>query len=58
VPFEDALNDDFNSPRALRWVDRVLRTATKQGDPGKASELAWAAVRAMRILGVDLLGTS
>jgi cysteinyl-tRNA synthetase len=58
VPFKDALNDDFNSPRALRWVDRVLRTATKQGDPGKASELAWAAVRAMRILGVDLLGTS
>ena len=58
APFEDALNDDFDSPRALKWVGRTLTRAEEEGDPRKASGLAWAAVRAMAILGVDLLGTS
>ena len=56
--FEDALNDDFDSPRALKWVEKTLKAAARESDPVKASELAWASTRAMRILGVDLLGTS
>jgi len=58
APFEDALNDDFDSPRALKWVGRTLTRAAREGDPRKASGFAWAAARAMGILGVNLLGTS
>jgi cysteinyl-tRNA synthetase len=58
APFEQVLNDDFDSPGALRWSERQLRTATKEPDPGKAKELARAAVSAMSILGVDLIGSS
>jgi len=58
APFENALNDDFDSPAALKWVERVLRAAAKAGDQSKASGLARTAARAMAILGVDLLETS
>ncbi|HXW95810.1 MAG TPA: class I tRNA ligase family protein [Nitrososphaerales archaeon] len=57
-PFERALNDDFDSPGAIAWAAQTLRSAAKEGDPSRSSELAWAAVRAMSILGVDLLGDS
>jgi cysteinyl-tRNA synthetase len=53
--FESALNDDFDSPKGLRWSEYLLRAAAKERSPSKASELAWTAVDAMRILGVDLL---
>jgi cysteinyl-tRNA synthetase len=56
IPFEDALNDDFDSPRALRWSERQLRAATKETDRAKAMKLASSAASAMRILGVDLVG--
>ncbi|MDE1852316.1 MAG: class I tRNA ligase family protein [Thaumarchaeota archaeon] len=56
--FERALNDDFDSPRALDWVEATLKAAAKAGDQEKAKDLAWSTVRAMRILGVDLLGSS
>ena len=54
--FERALNDDFDSPGAISWAAGTLRAAAKEDDPSRSSELAWAAVRAMSILGVDLLG--
>ena len=54
-PFERALNDDFDSPRAISWAVRILRAAEKEDDPSRSSKLAWAAVRAMSVLGVELL---
>jgi len=56
--FERALNDDFNSPRAISWAEATLRAAAEEDDLSQSSELALAAVRAMSILGVDLLGES
>ncbi|HME19695.1 MAG TPA: class I tRNA ligase family protein [Nitrososphaerales archaeon] len=53
--FERALNDDFNSPRALDWAERTLRAASREPTREKARDLAASAVRGMRILGVDLL---
>jgi cysteinyl-tRNA synthetase len=57
-PFERALNDDFDSPRAIGWAAGTLRSAAKEDDPSRSSRLAWGAVRAMSILGVDLLAES
>lgn len=56
--FEDALNDDFDSPRAILLVERWLDAAAKERDSRKAGELAWSAVNALRILGVDLVGSA
>lgn len=53
--FERALNDDFDSPRALDWGERALREANRLGDRGKGRELATSVAGAMSILGVDLL---
>ena len=55
--FERALNDEFDSPRAIGWAAETLRAAAKEDEP-KSGKLAWAAVKAMSILGVDLLGES
>jgi len=57
-PFERALNDDFDSPRAISWAVGTLRAAAEEDDPLRSSKLAWAAVRAMSVLGVDLLAES
>jgi cysteinyl-tRNA synthetase len=57
VSFERALNDDFDSPRAISWAAAALGAAARENDP-RSSKFAWAAVRAMSILGVDLLGES
>jgi cysteinyl-tRNA synthetase len=57
APFESALDDDFDTPRAVEWAARTLRAAAKKDDQAKAGELARAATTAMSILGVDLLGT-
>ena len=57
-PFERALNDDFDSPTAIRWAVRIMRAAAMEDDPSRSSKLAWAAVRAMSLLGVDLLAKS
>ena len=56
--FERALNDDFDSPRAIRWAMGTLRAAAKGDSPSRSSKLAWTAVRAMSVLGVNLLGES
>ena len=58
VPFERALNDDFDSPRAVDWAEETLRRAASVKDRSEARGLAASAVTGMRILGVDLLGTS
>jgi len=58
APFEDALNDDFGSPKALDWIDRTLKTAAKEVNSAKAGSLARAAVKAASILGMDLLEPS
>jgi len=52
--FERAMSDDFDSPRALDWVERTLRVASRLGDRGKARELASSAASAIKVLGVDL----
>ena len=57
APFERALDDDFDTPRAVEWASRALRAAAQKSDPAKACELARAATEALSILGVDLLGT-
>ena len=54
--FEQALNDDFDSPKALGWAERTLRAAAKETDGKRAQGLAASAIAGMRILGVDLLG--
>jgi len=56
--FEGALNDDFDSPGAINWAAATLRLAAKEDDRLRSSKLAWAAVRAMSLLGVDLLAES
>jgi cysteinyl-tRNA synthetase len=57
-PFERALNDDFDSPRAIGWAAGTLGSAAEEDDPSRSNRLAWGAVRAMSILGVNLLGES
>ncbi len=55
APFEAALNDDFDSPKALDWVEGTLKSASRLGDRVKARELVSSAASAMNVLGVDLL---
>ena len=58
APLERALNDDFDSPRAVDWAEELLRRAANAGDRREARSLAASAITGMKILGVDLLGTS
>ncbi|MDG6991603.1 MAG: class I tRNA ligase family protein [Nitrososphaerota archaeon] len=52
--FGRALDDDFDTPRALRWAEATLVAASKQADRGKARRMAAPAVAGMKVLGVDL----
>ncbi len=52
---ESALNDDFDTPRALGWAERTLRAASVEPNLEKARGLAVSAIKGLRILGVDLL---
>ena len=52
--FQRALDDDFDSPRALDWAEGALRAASRLGDRVKARELASSAAAAVRALGVDI----
>jgi cysteinyl-tRNA synthetase len=58
APFESVMNDDFDTPRAISWVEGVLRKATKERDQGRRASALVSAVSAMKILGVDLVGSS
>ena len=55
VPFERALNDDFDTPKALAWAEGALKSASKKADQDRAAAVAAAAIEGMKILGVDLL---
>ncbi|MDG7008894.1 MAG: class I tRNA ligase family protein [Nitrososphaerota archaeon] len=52
--FETTLNDDFDSPTAIDWAERTLKAAVKEGNRERAKSMAGAAVKGMKILGVDL----
>ena len=52
--FEIALNDDFDSPTAIDWAERTLKAAVKEGNRERAKSMTGAAVKGMKILGVDL----
>ena len=56
--FERALNDDFDTPRALEWAERMLKAAAREANRERALALAAPAIRGMRIRGVDLLENS
>lgn len=53
--FVSAMNDDFDTPRAITAVESVLRRAKTEADPGKRRSALLSAVAAMRILGVELV---
>lgn len=56
--FEAAMNDDFDTPRAINSIERSLRRAARERDSGRRGALLSSAVSAMTVLGVDLLGDS
>ena len=51
--FEEAMNDDFDTPRAIRAVERSLEAAARTRS--HRAEVASAAASAMKLLGVELL---
>ncbi|MDG6941337.1 MAG: class I tRNA ligase family protein [Nitrososphaerota archaeon] len=53
--FGRALNDDFDTPRALAWAERTLRSASKEADRDRAAAAAAPAIVGMKILGVNLI---
>ncbi len=53
-PFESAMNDDFDTPRAISWAEKTLKEAERGRDPGRRTTQLESAVAALRILGVDL----
>ncbi len=55
VQFERTLNDDFDSPGAIDWTERILHVAQRETNRETARRLAGAAVQSVRILGVELL---
>jgi cysteinyl-tRNA synthetase len=57
APFEATINDDFDTPRTISWVEATLRKGAKERDKGKRAEALARASTAMKILGVELLGT-
>ncbi len=58
APFESIMNDDFDTPRAISWVEGALQEAKKGRDEKRRKMRLSAAVAAMGVLGVDLLGAA
>jgi cysteinyl-tRNA synthetase len=56
--FEAAMDDDFDTPRAIASVERTLRAAARVHDSSSRAEAVISAASALAILGVDLLGNS
>lgn len=56
--FKNALDDDFDTPKALGYAERALRAAAKETDRDEAQSLAKSAVAGLKILGIDLLENS
>ncbi|MDG6990640.1 MAG: class I tRNA ligase family protein [Nitrososphaerota archaeon] len=53
--FGRALDDDFDTPKALKWAEATLKAASKVGDRDRARRMAAPAIAGMKTLGVDLL---
>ena len=56
--FEAAMNDDFDTPRAIDSAERTLKAAARIRDSYKRTEAVSSAASALRVLGVDLLDNS
>ena len=54
--FLEAMNDDFNTPVAIKELESLVRTVDARPSPGKAMEVLEALELASGILGVDILG--
>jgi cysteinyl-tRNA synthetase len=54
--FFEAMNDDFNTPVAIKELESLVRTVDARPSPGKAMEVLEALELASGILGVDILG--
>ena len=52
--FEEAMNDDLDTPRAISWVERTLERGARERDKNRRAEVLAAAAAALRVLGVDL----
>jgi cysteinyl-tRNA synthetase len=56
LQFYEALNDDFDTPRAIEILEKLTEDGVKQGDPNQI-ELYYESLKiASNILGVDLFG--
>ncbi len=53
--FRAAMNDDFDTPRAISWIERTLERGALEGEKRKKSEALSAAVSGADILGIELL---
>ena len=56
--FQAAMNDDFDTPRAIDSVERTLKAAASLRDPDKRAESISTAASALRVLGVNLIDNS
>jgi cysteinyl-tRNA synthetase len=56
--FEAAMNDDFDTPRAIDTVERTLKATARVRDPDKKKEGISSAALALGVLGVNLLDNS
>ena len=56
VEFVSALNDDFDTPRAIDAVEALVSDASSKRDRAARTRTRAAAASAMEILGVDLFG--
>ena len=54
--FVAAMNDDFDTPRAIDAVESLLGRASADSEPGERASICASAVSAMGVLGVDLIG--
>jgi cysteinyl-tRNA synthetase len=55
-PFYAAMNDDFDTPRAIRVLERLADAGAAEVDPTKAYSVIKALKTAFEILGVEIVG--
>ncbi len=53
--FEEAMNDDLNTPEAISWVERTLEEGVSERSQSSRGKALAAAAAALSILGVDLI---
>jgi cysteinyl-tRNA synthetase len=54
--FKSAMDDDFDTPRAVDAVERTLKAANRTGDRSGRVDLVSSAATALSLLGVNLVG--